>query len=214
MDSCQVVFYGETLSGKAVEEVQQKVAALFKLSDQQAKVFFSGKRVVIKSGLTEAKATQYLKALEKAGAKAQIESADAAPSPSQPAQAPAKPKVQPEASASSQSQSAPKAPAAAQSTTTPKPAAKPNPADGAGDRLKVNDDYGVSLISQVDEQKLGNLQQATVAPAGTALSKAEDVKAPDVDISHLSFSQPGELLTDPEEEVVAKPVDISHLSLN
>ena len=40
------------------------------------------------------------------------------------------------------------------------------------------------------------MQSATVAPVGSTLDKTKDVVAPDLDLSHLSMGEPGEVLDD------------------
>ena len=70
----KVVFWGQANHGVERSDLAQGFAKLFKLrSNEQLKRFFSGRVVVLKSGLTEAQARAYVRAIEAIGGRCRIE---------------------------------------------------------------------------------------------------------------------------------------------
>lgn len=212
---CQVVFYGELAPGQESAVVRKKVAALFKASESQIAAFFSGNRVVVKSGLPAQKAEQYRMALAKAGAVAHIEG------PGFPKKAPgaaqSRPPAQPRSPVASQtvsSQSA--ASTSAPARAAPKPAitaSTPSATKGEAG-VEPGDDVGRAVVSQVDGEKLGQLQAATIAPTGTTLGDAKEQPEVNMDLSHMSLSAVGSDLQDSYDETPPSTIDTSHLSLD
>lgn len=72
-----VVSHGETLEGFDQEIVLQNLSVLFKQPVEKVAQILEQSRSTIKSGLTETKANQYLKALTRAGLKVSVESVTA-----------------------------------------------------------------------------------------------------------------------------------------
>lgn len=70
----KVVFWGQATAGVSRAELASGFAKLFKVrSEQQLKRFFTGRLVILKSGLTEAKARAYVRAIEAIGGACRIE---------------------------------------------------------------------------------------------------------------------------------------------
>ncbi len=67
MATFDIVYAGELVPGSNIESVKMRVAALFGVGVDQIERLFSGKKVVIKSNLDEAKAKKYQQALLGAG---------------------------------------------------------------------------------------------------------------------------------------------------
>lgn len=68
----ELVFYGDLIPGFTEAMAKQNIAKLFKASEQQISIFFSGKRVVIKNQLDQLTAQKYLQAMKKAGLDCQL----------------------------------------------------------------------------------------------------------------------------------------------
>jgi hypothetical protein len=204
MSDCQVVFYGELQPGQEASAVRQKVAVLFKASDQQIAAFFSGKRVVVKSGLPRQKAEQYLSALANAGAVAHIETSSAAAS-----EGTAVPKQ-----ANLKNPSAVADSSAVAASADERPAKQGRVVDAGGQvALSPGDDVGRAVASQVENEKLGQLRAATLAPTGSTLGDPQEQPELDLDLSHMSLCAVGSDLQDSYEQAPAPDIDISHLSL-
>jgi hypothetical protein len=190
MSECQVVFFGELQPGQQAPVVQQKVAALFKASQAQIATFFSGQRVIVKTGLSRQKAEQYVAALAKAGAIAHIEVEGAEGGG---ASGPTK-------------QPAPEVPASQRQTSQPR-------GDVAKPQIAPADDVGKAVVSQVDTQKLGELNAATLAPVGATLQESNSQAPVEMDLGHLSLSEVGSDLQDAYDDTPPLEIDLSHLSV-
>ncbi len=68
-----VVFYGKIASDQQLEEVEKRVAALYKVPVAQCERLFTGQRKIIKNSIDYQTAEKYKKAFEKTGALCQIE---------------------------------------------------------------------------------------------------------------------------------------------
>lgn len=72
--SFKVVFWGQPAAGVTQQDLAQRFARLFKIrSAQQLQRFFSGRIQVLKSGLTEAQARSWSRALSAIGAQCRVE---------------------------------------------------------------------------------------------------------------------------------------------
>ncbi len=80
----EVIFQGKVVPGAELSEVRQNLGRMFKADEAKLNALFSGKTVVIKSGLDQATAQKYLAALTKAGAQAEIRSLEKKPEPAKP----------------------------------------------------------------------------------------------------------------------------------
>ena len=70
----KVVFWGQAAAGVARKQLIERFIALFKLKHpSQAQRFFSGRMSVLKSGLTEAQAKAFARALEGIGGVCRVE---------------------------------------------------------------------------------------------------------------------------------------------
>lgn len=95
MSLYEIAFAGQVVPGAPLEQVKANLARLFQADEQRIALLFSGRRVVIKSGLDAAGAEKYRATMERAGALAivqvlQVEEVEMAPPPA-PAPAPAAP---------------------------------------------------------------------------------------------------------------------------
>ena len=72
-DRFRLVFAGDVLEGHRVEDVQHKMAELLHLSQARQDSMFSGKRTVLKKGMTFDDATRYVAKFERIGAKVLVE---------------------------------------------------------------------------------------------------------------------------------------------
>ena len=71
-DIYQVTYSGQVVSGADKQEVRNRLKTLFKATDQVVDKLMSGKKMIIKKGITETKAQAFQQVMHKAGAIAQI----------------------------------------------------------------------------------------------------------------------------------------------
>ena len=95
MSLYEIAFAGQVVPGASPDQVKENLARLFQADAQRIALLFSGRRIVIKSGLDAAGAEKYRATMERAGALAivqalQVEEVEMAPPPA-PAPAPAAP---------------------------------------------------------------------------------------------------------------------------
>src|SRR5262245_41747520 len=93
MSLYEIAFAGQVVPGAPLEQVKENLARLFQADAQRIALLFSGRRIVIKSGLDAAGAEKYRATMERAGAVAivqalQVEEVEMAPPPVEPAPAP------------------------------------------------------------------------------------------------------------------------------
>jgi hypothetical protein len=79
-----VVFEGEILEGRQVQEVKRALAKLYSAGEDKIERFFSGKRLAIKKDVDYETAMKYAKAFERAGAVCRVEEIQAATGLEQP----------------------------------------------------------------------------------------------------------------------------------
>jgi len=72
MDSYEIAFSGRLLPGVSPETAKINLAQLFQVDEQRIAALFSGRRMVIKSGLDATGAERYRRALERAGALVEV----------------------------------------------------------------------------------------------------------------------------------------------
>lgn len=72
MADFEVVFQGQVQPGLDPAQVRARIGQLFQVDERQVGILFSGRRVVIKSGLDEQTAQRYRQAIERAGARCEI----------------------------------------------------------------------------------------------------------------------------------------------
>ncbi|WP_252273983.1 hypothetical protein [Pseudomonas subflava] len=86
MSLYEIAFAGQVVPGAPLEQVQANLARLFQADAQRIALLFSGRRIVIKSGLDAAGAEKYRATMERAGAVAivqalEVEEVEMAPPP-------------------------------------------------------------------------------------------------------------------------------------
>src|SRR5213080_3304117 len=79
----RIIFEGKLRNGVELETAKLNLAALFNTNAEKVEQLFSAKPVILKRGLSQEKARQYLSALNQAGVEAWIdtESTSTAPQP-------------------------------------------------------------------------------------------------------------------------------------
>lgn len=102
MSVYEIAFAGQVVPGASAEQVKANLARLFQADEQRIALLFSGRRIVIKSGLDAAGAEKYRSTMERAGAVAivqalQVEEVELAPPPPVPSTEPAHPSAAPAA---------------------------------------------------------------------------------------------------------------------
>ena len=180
MSLYEIAFAGQVVPGAPLEQVKANLARLFQADEQRIALLFSGRRVVIKSGLDAAGAEKYRATMERAGALAivqalQVEEVEMAPAPAP----------------------APAAPAAA-------------PARSGGSARVIPRDEYMAAFSDVEAPDFGiapvgadlqdakaeapapavDLSQFSLAPVGSDMGQAKAApSAPPPDTSHLKLQE-------------------------
>ena len=72
MSSYEVAFSGELAAGVPIEQVQTNLAKIFNLDAQRVMLLFTGRRIVLRSNLSQADADKYQKVLYHAGALVEV----------------------------------------------------------------------------------------------------------------------------------------------
>lgn len=188
MSLYEIAFAGQVVPGAPLEQVQENLARLFQADAQRIALLFSGRRIVIKSGLDAAGAEKYRATMERAGAVAivqalQVEEVELAPPP--PAPAPAAAAVTPAAAAA---------------------VAAPVKSTGSA-RVIPRDEY-MAAFRDVEAPDFG------IAPVGADLQDAKpDAQAPKVDLTQFSLAPVGSDMGQAKAAPAAPPPDTSHLKL-
>ena len=178
----KLIFTGQLAEGFTQSEVEAGLARLFKTEVAKIALMFSGQAVVLRKGLDEATAGQYLAALVKVGALA--ERVPMTPPPPV-AAAPVSPALP--------AALAPPAPAIARAAEAP-PAAP---------------DFSVAAVGSVLMESVAtpaptiNIAHLTMAAAGVTLIEPEIVAAPFFDLENLSLAPVGVTLD--ETRAVSPP---------
>lgn len=187
----KLVFSGRIVEGMAQAQVLAGLARLLKTEPAKIAPMFSGQTVVLRKGLDEATAQQYLAALAKVGALAErVPMNDPAPVPDARAPAPLPPAL------------APVAPAIARAAAAPPVA----PALDIAPVGAVLVDAGAVSAPAIDTSHL------SVAPPGPIQLETEIVAAPFFDLSAMSLAPPGATLVE-TPDVPPAEYDLSRLSL-
>src|SRR5690606_6912628 len=77
MSRYEIAFSGQLVPGAAPDQVKANLARLFQADERRIALLFSGRRMVIKTGLDQAAAEKYRLTLERAGAIAEVRDLDA-----------------------------------------------------------------------------------------------------------------------------------------
>lgn len=189
MSRYEIAFSGQLQPGASLDQVKANLARLFQADEQRIAMLFSGRRIVIKSGLDAAGAEKYRATIERAGALAEvraldveIEEVELAPPP---------------VAAASQ-------PIATQPATT-----QPVTAASFGGSAKVipRDEY-MAAFADVEAPDFG------IAPLGVDLQDAQSpAQAPAVDLSQFSLAPAGSDMGEIPRSLDGPQPDISHLRL-
>lgn len=185
MSLYEIAFAGQVVPGAPLEQVKANLARLFQADAQRIALLFSGRRIVIKSGLDAAGAEKYRATMERAGAVAivqalDVEEVEMAPPPVS-APAPAAPATAPAAAAPAKS--------------------------GSSARVIPRDEY-MAAFSDVEAPDFG------IAPVGADLQDAKpEAQAPKVDLSQFSLAPVGSDMGQAKAAPAAPPPDTSHLKL-
>ena len=78
-DLFSVVFRGEVQEGHEIPAVQARLSEMFKMPLEKVQRLFNGNPVIIKQGLTHARALEYVQAFEKIGARVSLKRLESAP---------------------------------------------------------------------------------------------------------------------------------------
>lgn len=190
----QLVFKGECTPGTDPQAARNNARALFKASVEQVDRMFSGQPVVIRNRLDQEQAEKYRAVLARHGMVTYVKPmTQASPQPAA-ARPAAEPAPRPEPAAAPARPAAPATGAASGVKVEP------------GERLAVAGDKVDDILSQsglsldpvgvtlaehqeVDAPMFQNLDQWTVAPAGSDIGVERDLPPPLVpDVSHLSLA--------------------------
>lgn len=183
MSLYEIAFAGQLVPGAQLPQVKENLARLFQADAQRIALLFSGRRIVIKSGLDAAGAEKYRATLERAGAVAMVQALDL-------------PIEEVEL-----------APAPAPAPASPAPAAAAAPTAAAGARVIPRDEYMAAFVD-VQAPDFGiapvgaDLQDSRPA-----------VQAPQVDLSQFSLAPVGSDMGQAKAGPAAPPPDVSHLKL-
>ena len=179
MSLYEIAFAGQVVPGAPLEQVKANLARLFQADEQRIALLFSGRRVVIKSGLDAAGAEKYRATMERAGALAivqalQVEEVEMAPPP---APAPAAQAAAPARSGSAQVIPLDEYMAAFSDVEAPDFGIAPVGAD-------LQDAKAEAQAPAVD------LSQFSLAPVGSDMGQAKAAPpAPPPDTSHLKLQE-------------------------
>lgn len=186
----KLVFSGRIVEGMTQAQVLAGLARLLKTEAAKLAPMFSGQTVVLRKGLDEASAEQYLAALAKVGALAERVPMTETPPPVARTAAPLPPAL------------APAAPAIARAASAP-------PVAPAFDIAPA----GVVLVeAQATPEPAIDTSHLSVAPPGPIDLATEIVATPFFDLSDLSLAPPGVTLVE-TPEVPPAEFDLSRLSL-
>lgn len=179
MSLYEIAFAGQVVPGAPLEQVKANLARLFQADEQRIALLFSGRRVVIKSGLDAAGAEKYRATMERAGALAivqalQVEEVEMAPPP---APAPAAQAAAPARSGSARLIPRDEYMAAFSDVEAPDFGIAPVGAD-------LQDAKAEAPAPAVD------LSQFSLAPVGSDMGQAKAApSAPPPDTSHLKLQE-------------------------
>ncbi|GAA3911676.1 hypothetical protein [Litoribacillus peritrichatus] len=237
----EVVFQGKVLIGADEQQVRKNIARMFKADDAKLATLFSGRTVVIKTGLDEATAKKYIQAMKKAGANAEIRSKvkeTPKPAPQNPASFGAKDFSKPSLTSVAQAKSEQQAEREQRKQETQQPEEPPigipvpEIEEASAEEVekamaslvesqKANsqpaETEASSLTSQSSEQKASASPKSddlTIAPVGSLIlpdSKKEAPAPPSTD--HLKINPMEGYLVEPEPEKPVKVPDTSHLKI-
>ena len=183
MSLYEIAFAGQVVPGAPLEQVKANLARLFQADEQRIALLFSGRRIVIKSGLDAAGAEKYRSTMERAGALAivqalQVEEVEMAPPP-EPAPAPAAAVAAPPS----------------------------EPVKSGSSRVIPRDEY-MAAFSDVEAPDYG----IAPVGADLQDAKPE-AQAPAVDLSQFSLAPVGSDMGQAKAAAAAPPPDVSHLKL-
>jgi len=194
-----VVFTGKLNGLHPLEVVQQQFAQLFKTTPAQTAQLFSGKRVVLKTGISQEQAEKYQKAINQAGGECLLEKISQ------------QTKIQPPQIISEQAPIPEQTPPQQQTSSTPKVASKPTPTT-AFSLAPV----GAQISARKKETPITapKIDHLSMAPAGSTLGEPKkEVIRTFKNLNTITLAKAGEYIpTIPKPPAPPEP-DVSHLSL-
>lgn len=212
-----LMFCGEIVKGFELAQVKKNLQQLFRISEAQVDVLFSGKDVPLKKGLDADMANKYRVAMKKAGAlvnvrQAQTQTVEAAPAPKAPAA-----EQKPDSSAPSSNAPADfgtelgAQPIKAASARTPIDAPDFHVAEVGANILEENERQKEAAVP-VDTSHLGVAEMS-----GNLMRDDELERLPvlEIDVPEFDLAPPGSDVLNPDERRKhdAVEVDTSQLSL-
>lgn len=199
MSRYEIAFSGQLQPGASLDQVKANLARLFQADEQRIAMLFSGRRIVIKSGLDAAGAEKYRATIERAGALAEVRALDVEIEEVELAPPPVATAPQPAAIQ----------PATTQSATPPPATTQPVTAASFGGSAKVipRDEY-MAAFADVEAPDFG------IAPLGVDLQDVQPpAQAPAVDLSQFSLAPAGSDMGEIPRSLDGPQPDISHLRL-
>lgn len=198
----QVVCEGELLAGFELQQAKESVAKLFRATEAQVARFFSGKLVVVKSGISDVEAKKYVTALQRCGVKSAVKTVNASGGESGgvPAKQAKNPEGEAVANKGNQSE--------ANVMKEQKPATKTPPLKMAPVGARLGPPRRLT-------GKVPDTSHIEVAPVGSDLAektRTEEKMAPDV--SHMDIAPVGTDLSPKKADVPDLDLDLSHLKLD
>ncbi len=198
MSRYEIAFSGQLVPGAAPDQVKANLARLFQADERRIALLFSGRRMVIKTGLDQAAAEKYRLTLERAGAIAEVRDLDA--------------ELVEEIELAPPPGTAPQAAPAAAPATAPTPAQTASLASGSSAAVGELDvqprDAYMAAFSSVKAPAFG------IAPVGADLQDAKpEPEAPKLDLSGLSVAPVGSDMGEKPRDTSGPVPDISHLRL-
>ncbi|SFT45590.1 hypothetical protein [Pseudomonas marincola] len=196
----EIAFAGQLVPGAEPVKVKANLAKLFQADEQRIALLFSGRRIVIKTGLDAATAEKYRATIERAGAV--VEVAEVAATEQVAAVRSAAGNPAPESPVSE-----PPAEATPQSAPTASAADTPQTTAASGKRLLPRDEY-MAAFSEVDAPDFD------IAPVGADLleEKTEVAELP-LDLSEFSLAPVGSDMGQQKAPPAAPAPDTSHIKL-
>jgi hypothetical protein len=184
-----VVFSGKLNGLHPLDVVQRQFAQLFKTNADQTAQLFSGKRVVLKTGISKEQAEKYQKAIHQAGGECTLEEIQPAKTQSPPSQIPSQP------------------------APSPAPVLKPAPEPITNFSLAP---VGAQLSARKKEIPITapKIDHLSVAPAGVVLGEPKkEVIRTFKSIDSITLAKAGEYIPSIPKPPAPPAPDTDHLSL-
>jgi hypothetical protein len=202
-DLFEIVFRGDIASGADLGDVKKRLQALFKADAARIDRMFSGRPVVIRSGLNQADVTRYKQAMEKSGAMVQVRPVYGASDAIVDSSEKGSTKGSSESSTKSSAKSSAKS-----STAGPQPAA-----------VEKSDQNIVVSEPEPEPEPVSSGDDWGITPVGADVlqdNEKRHFEDRDVDTSSISLTPSGTNVLNEDERIAIEDQDIdtSHLDLD